>query len=952
MREDTEATIATAIAHLGRFAFFTRDNPYASVRAGERLPRKHYESLGALLEGGVTVEEWLASDLARALIDEIAVGCLPRDLQLTGDRSVAVTSVHAFVHAPLFWWVVSVLWCMTVGRAVDPLLDDGIKGYRLHPKFMEEPSSSGLMFRDPIASYNAWKQHVVLASREKPGQILAANTVDVADFYYSVTTGPMGILRDFAEGSRPPGAGVNETADHALTALLEELHFVYASRSAAIDPRAVPADASALMPLPVGLPSSRILANMIVSLAITDLGQVNAVVALAAYADDLVVLTPVLPTPLESISGYFERLKILDANDGRLKCPRARAHAVLAVNIEKSASSYSRSVGASDEGAGPDAEPDEAQELGQLDPYLEAEVGPEWGGPLRTVLRAPQRREREPRALERELEVLIGEIGVGLDAEMIGVRLQKLLEGLDTSLFLRLRRYWADLAVAGVAANGRAGAVALTRDFVATTKTLELAEDAPPQQLPALLAGLRASWIQAIALALAVAMSEQERAALGQTIPQLVEDASVESISTSAITNYATRIRRRGLVPAAFVSVPLSEFTPWNGPLLGEGVFAAFLSWALGRAGHLLETVTGRVPRAARFIPLHEACLAVHLWANPGSREWLDHAIALVRSQPLVDQAHIVALRDSAATAMELSEPVLPVDDEKRGLQQVRFAMPSFRVRVDQLQATLKDDKERQASIIGESRRSTQIVVSTAAKRKADVLVLPEWAVLPEQLAWLMSQSRRAGMLIVAGQSPTVTNGEYSNRLWTGIPLKDPAGRRACLVPPPREKRYLSPHEQKALDDVGIKHVPGGEIPIYRWRGLGFASLICFEFADIATRHRLRANADLLTVSSWNRDWRYFDAIQDSTTRDNYCVTFCVNTSDYPGTRITRPTRNEMAVVASVHGSDYPAVVMRELDVLPVVAARAQKRDPSEVLTEPPSDDAALTDYKSVPPVW
>ncbi len=65
-----------------------------------------------------------------------------------------------------------------------------------------------------------------------------------------------------------------------------------------------------------------------------------------------------------------------------------------------------------------------------------------------------------------------------------------------------------------------------------------------------------------------------------------------------------------------------------------------------------------------------------------------------------------------------------------------------------------------------------------------------------------------------------------------------------------------------------------------------------------------------------------------------------------------RPTRSEKAVVASVHGSDYPAVVMRELDMLPIVAARASSRRPSEVLNDPPWDYVSLDDYKAVPPVY
>jgi hypothetical protein len=138
-------------------------------------------------------------------------------------------------------------------------------------------------------------------------------------------------------------------------------------------------------------------------------------------------------------------------------------------------------------------------------------------------------------------------------------------------------------------------------------------------------------------------------------------------------------------------------------------------------------------------------------------------------------------------------------------------------------------------------------------------------------------------MLVIAGEAPSVQGGVYSNRVWTGLSLIDRAGHRACLVPPPREKRYLSPTEESALQRADVAfNTRRREIPIYAWRGITVASLICFEFADVHARERLRGEADVMTVSSWNTDWRYFAAVQEVTTRDNYCLSLCVNTSQSP----------------------------------------------------------------------
>src|SRR4051794_2022992 len=117
---EPDVMIKTALAHLGRDAFFMRDNPYASLRAGEALRASDRKLLEDLISGKTDAHTWLAKPQVQRVLNSIDVACLPRDLQLTGDRSVTVTSVHAVIRAPLMCWIISVLWCMTQGRRLDP----------------------------------------------------------------------------------------------------------------------------------------------------------------------------------------------------------------------------------------------------------------------------------------------------------------------------------------------------------------------------------------------------------------------------------------------------------------------------------------------------------------------------------------------------------------------------------------------------------------------------------------------------------------------------------------------------------------------------------------------------------------------------------------------------------------------------------------------------------------
>jgi hypothetical protein len=295
----------------------------------------------------------------------------------------------------------------------------------------------------------------------------------------------------------------------------------------------------------------------------------------------------------------------------------------------------------------------------------------------------------------------------------------------------------------------------------------------------------------------------------------------------------------------------------------------------------MLGSVRGASGNGRPYRDLHDVCIARHLWLASERDDWLTAAFGLWCTQPLIDAEMASDLEERARTAL-LGNRHARADSI--GSYVWRVAVPSVEVAgQEQLDAVLKDERATLRSIRRQAQRDASQLVASAVAGRATMLVTPEWAVPEQQLSWLFALSSQHQMLTVAGEAPALRAGKYSNRLWTGLPLKDRAGHKACLVPPPREKRYLSPHEEAGLARAKISRTaPTGSAEIYSWRGVTLASLVCFEFADIQERERLRPAADLVTVSAWNSDWRYFAAIQESTTRDNYCWTCCVNTSQFP----------------------------------------------------------------------
>ena len=73
------------------------------------------------------------------------------------------------------------------------MIGDSVMGYRLHPGFLDNPKGNGLMFQEHSRSHRMWRNFPRVVARRYPGEVLATNTIDLQDFYYSVNVLPSGI---------------------------------------------------------------------------------------------------------------------------------------------------------------------------------------------------------------------------------------------------------------------------------------------------------------------------------------------------------------------------------------------------------------------------------------------------------------------------------------------------------------------------------------------------------------------------------------------------------------------------------------------------------------------------------------------------------------------------------------------------------------------------------------
>lgn len=943
---NAEKVIRIAREHFGRRAYHVEDNPFLRSKASSSLSPELELSLQDLLVGSISAQDWLETDQAEDTLSEISVGCVPRDVQMVlrgGKQQIGVESVHAFADVPLFWWLISIAWCIEVGVDLDAAIDDSVIGYRMSSKFIDNPATSGQIFKNHKNSHKSWRGASARVAREHPGEIVTVATLDMKAFFYSVESSPSEILKTFRE-KNSVGLEISDVGIQ-LTELLNEAHRRYAVEISRLAPRGATNPAS--NPLPIGLPSSQVLGNLVIAVATNDLLRQSNIYGIFAYADDIQIVTPEMPNVLERPEKFFERMNIVHArgDDTFLSVSDdVRGLASFEIEMSKSEISYGRSFR--------EKEVDSLDDEGAVeffDSRFSSTPNTDWGGRLRTVLRSPFKRDRVPSQFAQDLRRLVDEIRIGLDRADASQTFDTLLHELDNGAFLALRSSWTDLAACALFVGGGDPVNILSNRLINIVDHLEPPQESSQALETAIRRGIKSSWGQSLAEALSIM-----RDAGGLLRDQLDEGLIVQATdgSLDELLSRSSALRNRNFIDAGLISMPLAEFAKWEGPLFGQEAFEEFLLSLGGSEVNLkvYEELKNNVRNSNRFIPLHEFCVALHLWVKPFDVDWLRHIFELFSSQPLLDQGLADQLQNSARKCLKCDE------SDQRALSPseytLRLAIPSLQVRTDQLDAIIDSDYSLKSEIARESRANVNKILKSAVDRQTDFLVFPEWAVLTPQLPWLFAQSASHQMFVVAGEAPTVTGCDYSNKVWTGIPVIDSIGHRSCLVPPPREKNYLSPEEATKIGKASLLHRPiDGHVPRYHWRGISIGSLICYEFADIEVRNRFRHDTDLITVSSLNKDWRYFGAIQESITRDNYCLTVCVNTGQFPGTQIMRPTSSDRAIAAAVHGSGDPSVVTRVIDLLPLVIARTVGLRPDSNLGFPtPCDDLSLGDYKALPP--
>lgn len=206
-------------------------------------------------------------------------------------------------------------------------------------------------------------------------------------------------------------------------------------------------------------------------------------------------------------------------------------------------------------------------------------------------------------------------------------------------------------------------------------------------------------------------------------------------------------------------------------------------------------------------------------------------------------------------------------------------------------------------------------IINESIKKKVEFLLMPELYIPYEWIDKIIEVSRNHQMVMVFGVEYIVHNDIVKNCLMVSLPSKNKGYNSNILTY--RLKNYYAPDEIRTISKLNKKDAKV-KLPtyiLYNWNGISFAPYCCYEISDIVSRGLFKGKCDIVTVSEFNKDIKYFNNICESLSRDLFCYCISSNTSEYGGTSIIQPSSSEDKYIIQLKGGEEDYVVTYKLDI-------------------------------------
>ena len=380
--------------------------------------------------------------------------------------------------------------------------------------------------------------------------------------------------------------------------------------------------------------------------------------------------------------------------------------------------------------------------------------------------------------------------------------------------------------------------------------------------------------------------------------------------------------------------------------LLSEGLFEKLLD--SNSKFHLNETLVTESWRVPRWYYLQEACMfyvLLELKTNKGNgKPILFHdAISdngktsyqdtyIIKCSELferlnnrkisknISHSHFKTYRDTQTTEPKIDSSIISIQNGKADLK-LKLGLSNMKLDEKELKAAIS-----KKSITTKDKRTKHIkLLNLAEQESIDLLILPETAVPFEWLYAYADEARRKQRAFIFGLEHFTIDNFCFNFSIALLPLEIGKMKEVMIIP--RLKNHYSPNEEKEIKKIG-KQVPKPLTSFYhlfKWKGLQFTVYNCYELTDVVHRSIFRSELDILFAIEFNKDTNYFSNIAESTCRDLHCFYVQANTSEYGDSRVVEPRATESMNPVRVKGGENNIILRYELDIQKLRAFQIQR---------------------------
>ena len=824
--------------------------------------------------------------------------------------------VQHFFYAPIELYILSTLWCISVGRLLDRELDDNCFGNRLEgdPDEDKEPSR---LFKIYHFQYAQWRDTAITRAEAllDQGSSSVLLSLDIKQCYYHLSV-------DWEKILTPPDKASSNLARN-LTNALRRIHAAYHEKIATSLAGTHGPEVTKIQGIPVGLPSSRVLANWLLKPFDSQVLEDLRPAYYGRYVDDMLIVAQAPPKKVVS-AGVNEILKDLLISRGLLTDSEE--------GTEYKISSLPGLVIQSSKLVVQHFDKDHSRAgLREFIKEIKREASD-----FRFLPADERGRELDACAYDliyegsiNKLRSVIGvtenstELSRYLARRMVEHRLTS--EALRKNVAEQLARFtrgknlldycttWERILTLLIVKKQHLKAADMLRRCLDTVDNLFSSDDDDAEWVGSAQEHLKEYLTIALAMPLALLDQDERSEIRSKRLRSVIKADFAEA------PNIAVRLRKSNLMRHYWVAWPLLNFTDYRGSLvvLDMDRLAELQDWGIKdaeswsprhihaderRLFNLLRFMFHSDEPGEDFFFDKPKSLTPDDEENKPDIEWSTNEDGKSPTDPLIATVNIPSQPETGKLAIGIANMRVYEKDISASYEPFRTPNMSW---------------DRQEKLFH--------LLNLAEDENCDIVVLPEVSVPYLWLPFMVAHARQAKTALVFGLEHWVSGKTAYNLLVTILPCLEKGRYRACRIFI-RPKNHYSPGEIRELDRLGYS--PPDLHPSYflfNWRGAIFTVFNCYELSDIRHRSVFRSKIDLLIGAEWNRDTKYFSNIVESTVRDLHCYMVQVNTSHFGDSRVTSPKKSEEMNAVRVSGGRNTTLLKAEIDISDLNDFRSKK---------------------------